>query len=154
MAFFGMLLAFTLTRPGAVGAQGVDRAVIVQQWIDARNRYDVDAVMALLTDTAVAAHGRQCLLPTPCVGEANRPVFTGDAPAQAQHTIINMQGYGAAIVGQIEVRSNAIRAADVERVVSTFLIQIPQDKISAYIGIPDVTDPQTARFVAAQQAPR
>src|SRR5688572_10559268 len=83
MAFFGMLLASTLTPPGAVGAQGVDRAAIVQQWIDARNRYDVDAVMALLTDTAVAAHGRQCLLPTPCVGEANRPVFTGDAPAQA-----------------------------------------------------------------------
>ena len=66
-----MLLAFTLTRPGAVGAQEVDRVALVQQWMELRNRGDVQAVLGMMTDNAVAAHG-PCPLQSPCVGEANR----------------------------------------------------------------------------------
>jgi hypothetical protein len=50
MAFLGMLLAFTLTRPGAVGAQGVDRVALVQQWMELRNRGDVEAVLGMMNE--------------------------------------------------------------------------------------------------------
>src|SRR5215471_1616567 len=76
MAFLGTVLALTLARPGAVGAQVVDRVALVQQWTELRNRGDIEAVMGMMTDNAVAAHG-PCPLQSPCVGEANRSTIAG-----------------------------------------------------------------------------
>jgi hypothetical protein len=147
MGLAGTLLALTMARPDAAGAQGVDRVALAQQWMDLRNQGDIDAVLAMMTDNAVAAHG-PCPLQNPCVGEANRSTI---APG-AQNRVINMEARGSLVVVQQEVRTVAMPALGIERIVGTGLIQIPQDKISAYVGILDVTDPQTARWVAAQAA--
>ena len=143
-----LALGTVLSSAGAARAQQVDRVALAQQWMEIRNRGDVDAAMALLTDTAVAAHG-PCPLQSPCVGEANRPFIASGT----QHTITSIQVSGSAVVGQLEIRNAATRAAGVERAVRTFLIQMPQDKIAAYIAIPDLTDSQTAQLAGVQQSP-
>lgn len=121
----------------------VDRVSLVRQWFDVRNRGDADAAMAMLTAEAVLAHG-PCPLASPCVGEANRQYIASGT----QHTVLTLQEAGSGVVGRIEIRNAGTQAAGIDRVLRNILVQIPQDKIAAYVAIPDLADPDTARMDA------
>ena len=147
MAVLGLLLVSTTVPALVISAQGVDRTTLVEQWIEARNQGDVDGVMALQTETASWIAG-PCLAQSPCMGDRIRALAAANAAAQAEFTINNVQAAGSNVAGQYELRSDAICAAGVERIRGTFLISAPQDKITLYIAVVDVTDTQTATWVA------
>ena len=107
----------TLARPGVVGAQVVDRVALVQQWTELRNRGDIEAVMGMMTDNAVAAHG-PCPLQSPCVGEANRSTIAG----LSQNTITSIEARGSLVVGQQEVLHSVVQQVVGQQEVSQQLL--------------------------------
>lgn len=135
------------TLASSSAASQVDRATVVQQWADARNRGDVEGALALQTENAVWIAG-PCQVQSPCAGDRLRAQAEIDPAVHFRFTISNVQVAGSNVQGQYEVRSDAVCAAGVERIVGTVLISVPQDKIALYVGVNDVTDAQTAMNLA------
>ena len=61
-------------------------------------------------------------------------------------TIIDSQISENTISIRIELKGTPMRAAGVDRIVGTDTIEVRGDKIAALRFMPDMTDPQTARF--------
>jgi hypothetical protein len=135
------------TPASSSAASQVDRAALVQQWIDARNRGDVEGVLALQTDTAVWIAG-PCLPQSPCTGDRLRALVEANTAARSRLSVSALQVAGSLVTAQYELRSDTICNAGVERVIGTLLLNIPRDKIALYVGVTDVTDAQTATWLA------
>ena len=134
-------------------AQEVDRAAIVQKYIDAVNAGDIDAAMATFTANALVVGPVTCTEASPCIGsDAIRRSLQTQASIHLSSSVNGMQVSGSAVTGRLESTSPSIRSAGVDRLVRTFIAQIPQDKITDWLSVPDNTDPQTAKYAAAQQA--
>jgi ketosteroid isomerase-like protein len=125
----------------------VDRATVVQQWVDARNRGDVDGVFALQTENAVWIAG-PCEAQSPCLGDRIRALVESTAATHSRFSLSTPQVAGSLVTARYELRSDTNCNAGVERVVGTVLLSIPQDKIALYVGVNDVTDAQTAMNLA------
>ena len=136
------------TPVSASAASQVDRAALVQQWFDARNRGDVEGVFALQTENAVWIAGPTCLAQSPCLADGIRAVAETNAATHARFSLNNLQVAGSIVTARYELRSDTNCNAGVERVVGTVLLNIPQDKIALYVGVNDVTDAQTATNLA------
>jgi len=135
----------------AAGYQ-VDRVEALRQWFAARAQGNVDAAVAMLSDDVSFIEGT-CLVRTPCRGTgAVRSLFARQAADHAADTLISARAFGSVVGGRIQSRSNALRAAGVERVMNVFIAQVPQGKISGYAVLPDLTDPQTVRAELGQNA--
>src|SRR5207249_854444 len=135
------------TLASSSAASQVDRATVVQQWVDARNRGDVDGVLALQTEDAVWIGG-VCSAQSPCLADRIRAVAETGAATHSRFSLNSLQVAGSIVTGRYEFRSDTICNAGVERVVGTMLLNIPQDKIALDVAIPDVTDAQSAMNVA------
>jgi ketosteroid isomerase-like protein len=149
------LLILVAGTPGSPSAASqVDRATLVQQWVDARNRGDVDGVLALQTENAVWIAG-PCQAQSPCLADGIRAVAETNAATHARFSLSSLQVAGSIVTARYELRSDTNCNAGVERVVGTVLLNIPQDKIALYVGLNDVADAQTAmsQAVAAGRQP-
>src|SRR2546421_222905 len=80
-----VLVVGTPASPSA--ASQVDRATIVQQWVDARNRGDADGVLALQTENAVWIAG-PCAAQSPCLSDGIRAVVEANAATHARFSLI------------------------------------------------------------------
>ena len=150
-AIFGFEVLGPNGHAGSARAQDVDRAGVVQRFIDARNAGDVDAALATFTANALYVGPGQCVEATPCVGaDAVRRNLEILKSGHSLLSVVSMQVSGGAVTGQFESRSDASRAAGVDRTVSSFIAQVPQDKIADWLQVSDLTDPQTAQYVAIQ----
>jgi hypothetical protein len=136
----------SLGPPLTARAEEVDRAGVLVAWYAARNAGDIDAAMAMLTDDAVAVHGPPrgpCPPQNPCVGERIRPSLMSGG---AQYAITSIETRGSLVVGQFAISAPEFAGLGIERVVGTFFAEVPEDRISFYVGLGDGTDPQTARL--------
>src|SRR2546425_2767552 len=126
-------------------AQG-DPLSAARRYVDAVNRGDVTEIVALFTDDATVAHGRVCT--PPCVGDlaAVRRQYEQDVANAVKLTIIDSQVSGNTVSIRIELRGIPMRAAGVERIVGTDVIEVRGDKIASLRYTSDVNDSQTAKF--------
>ena len=151
--------ACTANGSGPAQALPVDPATLVQRLYDARSAGDLDAELALLTPDATyeSAGAPICNFVVPCQGQtAISALLRNDLTNHANFTITNIGAFGSTVIGTFEARSDRIRASGAERVLNTFLAQVPNDRISALVVLLDTHDPQTIAFInyvdAMQQA--
>jgi hypothetical protein len=127
---------------------------IVKQLLDAENRGDVAAALALFTDDAVI-DGGSC---TPaCVGKAaiQKDIESGVA-SHTEHVLAEstFQVSGNTVTARIEHRNDTSRAAGVDRFFVIATLEFTGTKISHISPNLDTSDAQTAKFAAFQKAQR
>lgn len=157
---FGALLASGLLtlapeRPAAGQEESIDRVAFVRQWFEARDRGDVDTALAMLTDEAVfVGGGLECSAQAPCTGtDAIREIFELQRQTHEAHRLVSIERRGSAVIGSFEARNDRLRARGFERVLRTFVIQLPRDKITVFVSLLDLTDPESARNSGLDPAP-
>ncbi len=151
----GLWLATAATMMPVAAAD--DPLTVVQRFFDARNRYDVAAAAALVTDDLRFVGGPNCTPANPCIGPAGvRAELTNNMiPNHAQVTIVGTpQVTGMTVVVRSEARSDVFRAVGLERTVNITTITVRDGKIASYSGVFDMSDPQTAQYLALQRAPQ
>ena len=143
-----LIAALTLAAPSALAQ--ADPAAVHQQYVDALNRGDVAGVMAVFADDASWLGTGPCRQ-TPCSGKAAiQTEVARQVATRARLTVVNRQATSGSVTARVEVRSDPIRAAGVERIVGTETVEVRGDQIAALRFAIDPTDPQTAIFLAAQ----
>ena len=125
-------------------------ATVVQRFYDARNRYDVAATLALVTDDIRFVGGPQCTPASPCVGwEALRAELQNYIADRAQVTIVGTpQVSGTTVRPRTEGRADVFRAAGVDRIINDVTIEVRGSQLASHVGVPDASDPQTAQYLA------
>ena len=121
-----------------------------RQMVEAVNRGDVAAAMAVFTDDVIWERGGQCL-PMFCKGiEAVRRELTRDVGAHHQITLLSVDTVGNAPRVRLELRTDGTRRGGVERIVQFFSLELRGEKIAAVRVSFDTDDAVTAAFVASQ----
>ena len=145
VAFLALVLAVL---PPTALAQA-DPVAVFRQAVDARNRGDLDGVMALFAEDAVRRDGT-C---PDCVGVAAiRRSMEQNVAEHFQATVLAAQAVGNTVTARAELRSDVFRAGGAERVISNFRVEVREGKVVLWSSTLDTTDPQTAAYVAARQA--
>jgi hypothetical protein len=130
-----------------------DPAAVLRQFNDARARGDMAALRALFADDAIFISPGTCF-PVACIGwPAIERELAYSAGIQVMPTIISSHVEGTAVTGRVHTTLAPLAALGLERIVTLYTVVVRDGRIVLYNVLPDVTDPQTARFVAAQQAP-
>ncbi len=130
-------------------------ATVVQRFFEARNRYDVPGTLALVTDDFRFVGGPACTPASPCLGREGLRAHLQQEfiPQRAQATIVGApQVSGTTVVVRIEVRSDLIRRAGVERVVNTVTLEVRGAQLASHVAVPDASDAQTAQYLAWLQS--
>jgi hypothetical protein len=152
---FMTLFAATLTLAASTGALAQsDPAALVQRHVDAQTRGDVAGALALYADDAVIDGPGGLCSAAPCVGKAAiQKELEGRVAAKLHVTILKTYVSGNVVTARVELRNDATQKAGVERTIGWAIIEVKGDKISSFhVGIPERTDPQTARFLEWQRA--
>jgi len=133
----------------AVHAQA-DPAAVFRQAVDARNRGDLEGVMAAFADDAVRQDA-SCL--PPCVGAAAiRQSMQANIAAGHQATVLAAEAVGDTLTVRAEVRSDTFRAGGAERIVTIFRVELRDGKIVLWSSNLDTSDAETAAFTARRDA--
>lgn len=146
-----MLLALTVLFPVTVALAQVDPAEVLRQFFDARSRGDPAAALALFADDAVYDGVGLCT-PNPCAGKAAIKPEIERLIAGSQPTVLSIQASGQLVTVRYEVRGARPRAAGVERIINIVTAEVRGDKIARFHVANDLTDPQTAQFLAFYRA--
>ena len=157
---FGIASIFRLeggsTSSAYAQAQEPDRAAIVRAFFDAANRGDVDAELALFTPnglffpSSVVQGGSACGAPaTGCGGVLMCNLFQQQAANGLIRTLTDLEVNGSIVTGHF-VEANAARRAEGTRDLTAFMVEIPEDRISGFVVMLDLSDPETAVLGAAQ----
>ena len=134
----------------AVHAQA-DPAAVFRQAVDARNRGDLEGVMAAFADDAVRQDA-SCL--PPCVGAAAiRQSMQANIDAGHQATVLAAEAGGDTLTVRAEVRSDTFRAGGAERIVTIFRVELRDGKIVLWSSNLDTSDAETAAFTARRAGP-
>lgn len=144
-----ILALVVAARPPVVVAQ-VDPVTVFRQALDARNRGDLDGVMAVIADDAERQDGT---CPASCVGaEAIRRSFEQNIAERHQATVLAAQAVGNTVTARSELRNDRFRALGAERVITIFTVELRGGQIVRWTSILDLSDAQTAAYQAALQA--
>lgn len=117
---------------------------------EALNRGDIVTATGGFTEDAVFEGPGPCS-PTPCVGpEAIRRAFEQLAVDRIRFTTVIGQSrtVGDLRTSRVEIRSDSIRVAGVDRLLATLTSIVPGTRISSMRVTLDAADPQTAVFLA------
>jgi ketosteroid isomerase-like protein len=129
----------------------VDLSDLVTQHFDAQNRGDLAALSNLYSDDAIVTTPGLCT--TPCVGrDAFMPELSYRLSINLQIEVTSLMEIDGKAVGVSIARADPIRACNHDRIVVNFTIAANEDKITEYTARPDVSDAQTAGYVACVQA--
>jgi len=108
----------------------IDPVAVFRQAIDARNRGDIVAMMALFTEDAVREDG-SCQ--PPCVGlAAVRRSFQKNIDEHFQANVTSAQGAGDTVTAQAEISSDAFRARGIEKRMTSYTVQLRGGKIARW----------------------
>lgn len=125
-ALFGATLAIL---PQAALAE-TDPVAIFRQAIDARNRGDIVAMMALFTDDAVREDG-SCQ--PPCVGiSAVRTSFQKNIDEHFQANVTSAEGADDTVTARAEISSDELRARGSEKRMTSYTIKLRDGKIARW----------------------
>ena len=146
-----VLLPLVLVTPTVVGLAQENSLTLFTQAVDARNRGDLDGVMASFAEDAVRQDG-SC--PTGCSGVAElRRTFQDNIDEHFHATVLDARMPGdTTVLARAELRSDRFRALGAERVLSNFTIELRDRKIVRWASTLDSADEQTAAFMAALRA--
>src|ERR1041385_3744631 len=108
-----VIFVATVASLPSVGLAQSDPVAVFCQAIDARNRGDIVAMMALFADDAVREDG-SCQ--PPCVGlAAVRASFQKNIDEHFQSKLISAEGSGDTVTARAEISSDAFRARGIEK---------------------------------------
>lgn len=154
-----LLLLLALSMAGGHGspvasAQPLDRIGVVSQFFGGLEAGDLNAAVATFSEDAVFVGGRSCTPPNQCYGRDGIAAgLAGITDNHLKFALLQPQLAGSVVFGQYELRDDTTRAAGVERIVRSFLAEVPEDRMTAFISQNDLTDPQTAQYLGASPAP-
>ncbi|HTI84978.1 MAG TPA: nuclear transport factor 2 family protein [Alphaproteobacteria bacterium] len=137
----GVLLAATVPVFTGVAFAQTDPVAVFRQAIDARNRGDINAMMALFTDDAVREDG-SCQ--PPCVGrEAVRNSFQKNIDERFQANVTSAEGTGDTVTARAEISSDAFAATGGKRMTS-YTVTLRDGKIARWVSpLPPQTPAKT-----------
>src|ERR1041384_6795674 len=125
-----VLLAATVAALPHIGLAQSDPVAIFRQAIDARNRGDIVAMMALFTDDAVREDG-SCQ--PPCVGlTAVRASFQKNIDEHFQANVTSAEGVGDTVTARAEISSDAFRAQGIEKRMTSYTVKLRGGKIASW----------------------
>ncbi len=125
-----VLFALTLAGLPHMGFAQTDPVAVFRQAIDARNRGDIAAMMALFNDDAVREDGA---CQPPCVGlAAVRTSFQKNIDEHFQAKLISVEGSGDTVTGRAEISSDAFRARGIDKRMTSYTIKLRDGKISRW----------------------
>jgi ketosteroid isomerase-like protein len=120
----------TFAVPPLAGLAQTDPVAIFRQAIDARNRGDIVAMMALFTDDAVREDG-SCQ--PPCVGlSAVKASFQKNIDEHFQAKLTSAEGSGQTVTARAEISSDAFRARGIEKRMSSYTVTFRNGKIARW----------------------
>jgi ketosteroid isomerase-like protein len=125
-----VLFAATIAVLPDVGLGQADPVAVFRQAIDARNRGDIVAMMALFTDDAVREDG-SCQ--PPCVGfAAVTKSFQKNIDEHFKANVTSAQATGDTVTARAEITSDAFRAQGVEKRMTSYTVQLRDGKIARW----------------------
>ena len=125
----------------------------VQQYVETLNRGDAASALALFADEAVCDVPGGLGVAAPYVGQAMIQQALERRVADKFHvTMLKTSVAGTGLTRRAEFRSDTIKEAGVERTIGWTIFETKGEKIVYERGgIPDRSDPETARFVEWQR---
>jgi hypothetical protein len=124
-----IFVATVASLPG-VGLAQSDPVAVFRQAIDARNRGDIVAMMALFADDAVREDG-SCQ--PPCVGlAAVRASFQKNIDEHFQSKVTSAEGLGDTVTARAEISSDAFRARGIEKRMTSYTVKLRGGKIVSW----------------------
>lgn len=129
-----LLASFAVMGAGFAALAQSDPVAIFRQAIDARNRGDIDGVMALFASDSVRQDGA-C---TPaCVGAAAvRRSVAQNIAEHFQARVLSVEGAGDTVTGQAEIRSDRFRAQGADFMMTSYVITFRDGKIVRWYSPP------------------
>jgi hypothetical protein len=125
-----VILVTTTAWLPSMGLAQSDPVAVFRQAIDARNRGDIVAMMALFSDDAVREDG-SCQ--PPCVGlAAVRASFQKNIDEHFQAKLISAEGSGDTVTGRAEISSDAFRARGIEKRMTSYTVKLRDGKIVSW----------------------
>lgn len=107
-----------------------DPAAVFRQAIDARNRGDIGAMMALFTDDAVRVDG-SCQ--PPCAGIASvRASFLKNIDEHFHANLTSVKGEGDTVTGTAEITSDVFRAQGIDKRKTSYTVKLRGGKIASW----------------------
>src|SRR5512139_268053 len=129
-AALAVIFVVTVALLPTVGLAQSDPVAIFRQAIDARNRGDIVAMMALFTDDAVREDG-SCQ--PPCVGlAAVRASFQKNIDEHFQAKVTSAEGSGDTVTARSEISSDAFRARGIEKRMTSYTVKLRDGKIARW----------------------
>lgn len=125
-----ILFVATVAALPRMGLAQSDPVAVFRQAIDARNRGDIVAMMALFTDDAVREDGA---CQPPCVGlAAVRASFQKNIDEHFQAKLTSAEGSGDTVTGRAEISSDAFRARGIEKRMTSYTVKLRDGKIARW----------------------
>jgi hypothetical protein len=129
-------------------AQQPEPSAVLVGLTDALSRGDLAASMGFFTEDAAFLGGQNCF-PTACLGKAAiQRELAAEVAGHARVAITHVHADGNIVSGRSEVREDIARAAGVERFVEGFVSVVRDGRVASLVTTPDVSDPETVRFLA------
>ena len=147
--FLVTVLASTLTLAASnVALAQSDPAALLEQAVEAIARGDTAGALAMFADDAIIDGAGLCAA-APCVGKAAIQQELEREVADKVHvTILKTSVSGNVVTSRFEARSDTVKHAGIERIIGWIIAEMKGAKIASMRGgIPERSDPQTARFV-------
>jgi ketosteroid isomerase-like protein len=111
-------------------AQSGDPVATFRQAIDARNKGDITAMMAVFTEDAAREDG-SCQ--PPCVGlPAVRASFQKNIDEHFQAKVTSVEGKGDVVTARAEISSDAFRAQGIDKRVTSYTVKLRDGKIASW----------------------
>ena len=149
-AFFLItVLASALTLAAApVALAQSDPEARLKKYFEALTRGDAAGALAMFADDAIFDVPGGLCAAAPCVGKTTIQKELESRVADKSHfTILKADVAGDVGTIRLEIRSDTIKKAGVERIIGWGIFEVKGDKIAYVRGaIPDRSDPETARF--------
>ena len=125
-----IIFVATVASLPSVGVAQSDPVAVFRQAIDARNRGDIAAMMALFADDAVREDG-SCQ--PPCVGlAAVRASFQKNIDEHFQSKVTSAEGSGDTVTARAEISSVAFRARGIEKRMTSYTVKLRDGKIVSW----------------------
>ena len=108
----------------------IDPVAVFRQAIDARNRGDIVAMMALFTEDTVREDG-SCQ--PPCVGlAAVKASFQKNIDEHFQAKVTSAEGAADTVTARAEISSDAFRAQGIEKRMTSYTVKLRGGKIASW----------------------
>jgi ketosteroid isomerase-like protein len=143
------LVTLTVLASGFMAAQtsaAADLSDVLNTQNEAQNRGDVAAVMATYADNATVEAGGLCM---PCVGKAAIQQEVERRVSQnTQVEVLSISESGDTATGVLHVVEAGFAACGVERILVNFTFVVENDTMTNWTSGPDLSDEQSAKFIA------